>query len=55
VLQHIRDFRRFEINKRDLVHQREDPILVADENITYEIQERHCQLTYVLALCLITS
>jgi hypothetical protein len=39
----------------DLVHQREHPILVADENITYEIQERHCQLTCVLALCLITS
>jgi hypothetical protein len=43
VVQHLRDFGRFEMNKRDLESwpQREDRILVAEEEIHHEIQERH--------------
>jgi hypothetical protein len=37
VVQHLRDFRRFEMNKRDLGRQREDRILVAEGEILHEI------------------
>jgi hypothetical protein len=37
VVQHFRDFRRFEMNKRDLGRQREDRILVAEGEILHEI------------------
>jgi hypothetical protein len=36
VAQHLRDFGRFEMNKRDLGRQR-DRILVAQEEILYEM------------------
>jgi hypothetical protein len=42
-VQHLRDFGRFEMNKRNLGRQREDRILVAEEDIPREIQERHFQ------------
>jgi hypothetical protein len=38
VAQHLRDFGRFEMNKRDLGRQREDSILVTEEDIFHEIQ-----------------
>jgi hypothetical protein len=41
VAQHLRDCERFEMDKRDLGRQREDRILVAEEDIPHEIQERH--------------
>jgi hypothetical protein len=41
VVQHLRDFGSFEINKRVLGRQRGNRILVAEENIPHEIQERH--------------
>jgi hypothetical protein len=34
---HLRDFGHFEMNKRDLGRQREDRILVAEEEILHEI------------------
>jgi hypothetical protein len=34
VVQHLPDFGHFEMNKRDLGRQREDPILVAEELAT---------------------
>jgi hypothetical protein len=34
VVQHLPDFGHFEMNKRDLGRQREDPILVAEEPAT---------------------
>jgi hypothetical protein len=40
VAQHLRNCERFEMNKRDLGRQRVDRILVAEENIAHEIQER---------------
>jgi hypothetical protein len=43
VVQHLHDFEHFEMNKRDLGRQREDQILVAEEDIPHEIQERHFQ------------
>jgi hypothetical protein len=46
VVQHLRDFGRFEMNKRDLGRQREDCILVVAEEIRYEIQERHVQQSF---------
>jgi hypothetical protein len=46
VVQHLRHFGRFEINKRDLGPQREDRILVAEEDIPHEIQERHFQQSF---------
>jgi hypothetical protein len=46
VAQHLRDFGRFEMNKRDLGRQREDRILVAEEDIPHEIQERHFQRSF---------
>jgi hypothetical protein len=41
--QHLRDFRRFEMNKRkrDVRRQQEDLTLVAEEDVSHEIQERH--------------
>jgi hypothetical protein len=41
VAQHLHDFRRIEMNKRDLGRQRADRILVAEEDNPHEIQERH--------------
>jgi hypothetical protein len=35
-LQHLLNFGRFEMNKRDLGYQREDRILVAEEEILHE-------------------
>jgi hypothetical protein len=46
VAQHLRDFWRFEMNKCDLGRQREDPILVAEEDIPHEIQQRHFQHSF---------
>jgi hypothetical protein len=40
VVQHLRDFRRFKKNKRDLGRRREDRILVADEKILHEIENQ---------------
>jgi hypothetical protein len=37
VAQHLHDFGRFEMNKRDLGRQREDRILVAEEEILHEM------------------
>jgi hypothetical protein len=45
VVQHLRDFGRFEMNKRDLGRQRESILVVAEE-IRYEIQERHVQQSF---------
>jgi hypothetical protein len=45
-VQHLRDFRRFDMNKRDLGRRREDRILVAEEGIPHEIQERHFQQSF---------
>jgi hypothetical protein len=42
-VQYLRDFGRFEMNKRDLGRQREDRILVAEDGIPHEIQEHHFQ------------
>jgi hypothetical protein len=36
VVQHLRDFEHFEMNKRDLGRQREDQILVAEEDIPFD-------------------
>jgi hypothetical protein len=38
VVQHLRDFGRFEMNKHHLGRQREDRILVAEEEILHEIE-----------------
>jgi hypothetical protein len=46
VAQDLRDFRRFGVDKHDLGRQREDRILVAEEDIPYEIQERHFQQSF---------
>jgi hypothetical protein len=46
VVQHLRDFGRFEMNKRDLSRQREDRILVAEEDISHKIQERYFQQSF---------
>jgi hypothetical protein len=46
VVQHLRDFRRFEINKRYLDRQREDRIFVAEEEILHEIENRLRTSTY---------
>jgi hypothetical protein len=40
VVQHLRDFGRFEMNKRNLGRQREDRILVAEEEILHEIENQ---------------
>jgi hypothetical protein len=39
-VQHLRDFGRFEMNKRNLGRQREDRILVAEEEILHEIENQ---------------
>jgi hypothetical protein len=46
VVQHLCDFGRFEMNERDLGHQREDRILVLVEGIPHEIQEHHFQQSF---------
>jgi hypothetical protein len=57
VVQHLRDFERFEMNKRDLGRQREDRVLVAEENILHEIenQPRTRRFTNHLGVFLDTS
>jgi hypothetical protein len=45
-VQHLRDFERFEMNKRDLGRQREDRILVEKEKIPHRIKERHFQQSF---------
>jgi hypothetical protein len=39
-VQHLRDFGRFEMNMRDLRCQLEDRILIAEEKIHHENQDR---------------
>jgi hypothetical protein len=39
-VQHLRDFRLFEINKRNLGRQQEDRILVVEEEILHEIENQ---------------
>jgi hypothetical protein len=49
ITQHLRDFGHFEMDKCDLGRQREDRILfilVAEEDIPHEIQERHFQQSF---------
>jgi hypothetical protein len=46
--QHLRDFGRFEMNKRDLSRQQHNCISVAQEDIPHEIQERHFQQSFLL-------
>jgi hypothetical protein len=40
VVQHLRDYGRFEMNKRNLGCQREDRILVTEEEILHEIENQ---------------
>jgi hypothetical protein len=40
VVQHLRDFGRFEMNKRDLGRQQEYHILIAEEEIHQEIENQ---------------
>jgi hypothetical protein len=40
IVQHLRDFGGFEMNKRDLGRQREDGILVTEEEILHEIENQ---------------
>jgi hypothetical protein len=49
VVQHLRDFGRFEMNKRDLGRQREDRILVVEEEILHEIENQPRTSTRCLA------
>jgi hypothetical protein len=42
----ITHFEHFEMNKCDLGPQRENRILVAEEDILHEIQERHFQQSF---------
>jgi hypothetical protein len=53
VAQHLRDFGRFKMNKRDLGRQREDRILVAEGDIPHEIQERPFQQSFLLTCGLV--
>jgi hypothetical protein len=48
--QHLRSFGRFEMNNRDVGRQREeeDRILVPEEDVPHEIQERHFQQLFQL-------
>jgi hypothetical protein len=39
-VQHLRDYGRFEMNKRNLGCQREDRILVTEEEILHEIENQ---------------
>jgi hypothetical protein len=39
-VQHLRDFERFEMDKRDLIRRREDRILVAEGEIHLEIENQ---------------
>jgi hypothetical protein len=45
-VQHLRDFGRFEINKRDIGRQREDRSLIAEEEILHEIENQLRRSTY---------
>jgi hypothetical protein len=49
VVQHLRDFGRFEMNKRDLGLQREDRILVPEKEILDEIENQSRTSTWCLA------
>jgi hypothetical protein len=40
VVQHLRDFGRFKMNKRDLGRQREGRILITEEEIRHEIENQ---------------
>jgi hypothetical protein len=40
VVQHLRDFGRFEMNKRDLGRPREDRIFVAKDEILHDIENQ---------------
>jgi hypothetical protein len=53
VVQHLHDFRRFEMNKRDLGRQREDRILVAEGEILHEIDSILLLLLLLLVLLLV--
>jgi hypothetical protein len=46
VVQHLRNFGPFEINKRDIGRQREDRSLVAEEEILHEIENQPRRSTY---------
>jgi hypothetical protein len=48
-VQHLRDFERFKMSKRDLGGQREDRILVAEEEILHEIETQPRKSTRCLA------
>jgi hypothetical protein len=51
VMQHLRDFERFKMMKRDLGRQRKDRILVAKEDILHEMMPTsHKQLLGVLQI-----
>jgi hypothetical protein len=52
VVQHLREFERFEMNKnkRDLGRQREDRILVAQKEILHEIENQPRTSTGVLQI-----
>jgi hypothetical protein len=54
--QHLRDFEHFEMNKCDFGRQ-QDCILVTEEDIPHQIQERHFQqsFSYVVGLLKILS
>jgi hypothetical protein len=49
VVQHLRDFGRFEMNKHHLGRQREDRILVAEEEILHETENEPRTSTRLLA------
>jgi hypothetical protein len=57
VVQHLRDFELFKMNKRDLGRQLEDRILVAEEVILYEtknqssIYSASCNSTGSFSVC----
>jgi hypothetical protein len=48
-VQHLRDFERFKMSKRYLGGQREDRILVAEEEILHEIETQPRKSTRCLA------
>jgi hypothetical protein len=50
VVQHLRDFGRFEMNERDFDHQQQGRILVAEEDIPHEIEESYFQQSKSFAL-----
>jgi hypothetical protein len=50
VVQHLRDFGRFEMNKRDLGLQREDRILVPEKEFLTKLKTNHEQVLGVLQI-----